>query len=173
MGIERAEVERLLRAERAAAEVESASRLALATRAVKAEVERLRAEAEFESSSADLAHDHCMTWRARAEKAEAERDAYRKPYAETPSGMDLLKRARDAEAERDAAREALARVEAFVAAVEAGTAEFMESYERAGEGVSRRMSGETAAMIVQERSVIAGELRAALAQPATDEGADQ
>jgi hypothetical protein len=60
--------------------------------------------------------------------------------------------------------------------IEAGTARFMSDYERAGDGVSRRISGEAAAMIVAERSQISEGIRALLAahpapvdQPETSE----
>jgi len=67
------------------------------------------------------------------------------------------------EIDLSAARRELAdlrrRIVELAEGIEAGTRDFMEGYERAGEGVSSRMSGEAVAMIVQVRSEMAQYVR--------------
>lgn len=57
--------------------------------------------------------------------------------------------------------------------IEAGTARFISDYEREGEGISRRISGEAAAMIVAERSQIACEIRNVLTEHRDEAGGEQ
>ena len=56
------------------------------------------------------------------------------------------------------------RIERLADGIKAQTEQFMADYEKSGEGLSVRMSGETAAMIVAERSQIEGWVRALLTE---------
>lgn len=65
------------------------------------------------------------------------------------------------------------RLRLLLEGIETATGRFMADYERAGAGTSRRISGEAAAMIVAERSAIAGDIRALLAEPEAETPGEQ
>jgi thymidine phosphorylase len=52
-----------------------------------------------------------------------------------------------------------ARITALADDIASGTQAFMRQYEEAGNGISRRMSGEAAALIVETRCTIEGAIR--------------
>lgn len=75
---------------------------------------------------------------------------------------DLLAAGLRVAAERDKAEAALARVGLVADDIDASTTKFMADYEAQAEGISRRMSGEAAAMHVAALSQVSSSLRAAL-----------
>ena len=60
----------------------------------------------------------------------------------------------------DAHLAAAKELDAVADQIAAGTREFMAAFSKAGEGQSRRMSGETAALLVEDRSLTEGAIRA-------------
>lgn len=91
--------------------------------------------------------------RAEMERLRAEMERLRVGMQGAKDNHERARRAlvTRAEAAEERLAEVVARVEALAEGIKAGTDDFMAGFEKAGEGISTRMSGETAAMVVQVR----------------------
>ena len=114
------------------------------------------------SSDGCLATDFSEDWRPLADDDKC--SCGHSPTAINRHAIEAILTARVAAAVA-AEREAwVGKIETAASAIQAETLAFMAAYERSGEGVGTRMSGESAALLVEAREHMAANLRALIAE---------